>query len=121
MEMFLLYVWTILDRLNVIVGTMVFLSLVLGVLYWVSVYNVYKEDEKKECRKFAKVCVYAFVIFLLCHIFLPTKKDALVLGAGYAIVNIAKSDKATSLGTKAMEYIEQELTNAIKPAKKEAQ
>lgn len=121
MEMFLLYVWTILDRLSVIIGITIFLSLVIGVIYWVALYNVRTEDEKKECRKLIKACVYCFVISLLCHIFLPTKKDGLVLGVGYAIVSIAKSDKATSLSTKAMEYIEQELTNAIKSTKKEAQ
>lgn len=121
MEMFLLYVWTMLDRFNAIIGTTLLFSVPAAGIGFLAMSDMHLEAEKKACLKFIKVCACVFTVSLLCYIFVPSKKDALVLGAGYAIVSIAKSDKATSLSSKAMEYIEQELTSAIKPAKKEAQ
>lgn len=121
MEMFLLYLYTILDRVNLVVGLASIALLIYNIIVSIAACDPYvRGDHKKECIRASKQSFVLFVCFTVAYIALPSKKDSLVLGAGYAIISLAKSDKASSLSSKAMEYIEQELTNAITSTKKEA-
>lgn len=113
MELFLLYMWTMLDRLNLVLVLVFLLSgaCCLGGMIYAS--EASKEEDEKKGIKNAKRAFAVCLTMLVSWVLLPSKKDSLVLGAGYAIVSIAKSEKVGSVSKKAMEYIEQELGKAI--------
>lgn len=96
MDIFLLYLFTRLDPLaNLFIGGLVLLPMIAGVLYGIrSDMNL-----KPEWSWWSKSALMAWALVILGLVFVPSQKDAAIILAGSAILDVAKSETAGRLAS----------------------
>lgn len=118
MELFLLYLFTRIDSLFVLllITTICFAGAALvvvlaGIDAW--------EEHKKKLRKLFKKLVIATAVLALITTMLPRQKDIALIVAGWGVLEVAKSETAGRLASKSVGVIEKALDEYLqKPAPK---
>jgi hypothetical protein len=111
MELFLLYLWTMLDGIgNAISFFLVLTAVVAGVCFFVFLIT---DFEMKQLPKIGVRFSIAFVFFLALAIAVPSKKDAAILAGAYLAMEASK----TTLGVALRARIEQEILNYLQTDK----
>lgn len=128
MDIFLLYLWT---RLDVIEGASFFASIVIaiGLLYSVINFLVnndmidYGEKYKQAAAAFKSLTIRLtkyLLIPLACLVLIPSQKDATIIAGGWAVKQIATSDKAQQISTKTFDLINGKLDEELSKLKKDS-
>ena len=111
-ETFMLYLFTRLDSIAVVLGLASFLLFfVSGIAIWFSMEN---RGSLPVCRKIW----WSFAVVLALNIITPTQKDVAIILAGSTIMSLAKTDDAKRITSKSVQVVEQYLDAFLKKEKK---
>lgn len=114
MDIFLLYLWTRLDVISTTSGMMSF-AFSLALLFSF-IFRTYPDDDDvaAAAKKAAKPLLRAAIACLILFAIVPTKKDAMFILAGSAVIDVARSETAGRLASKSVQLIEQTLDGYLK-------
>jgi len=115
MDVFLLYLWTRLDPLHVVFNFLMygggFATYFCVGWYWI-------HDKPPIAVRMLKYSVAALIVGVIALVIVPSKKDAALILAGSAVLDVARSETAGRLASKSVQLIEQTLDGYLKtPAK----
>ena len=110
-DMFLLYLLTRLDSINLVCGIALG-GFCASMLFVVNVTSYGNEIET--LKKFTSKYFYIPIIATLFLVFVPTKQDALFIIAGSNIMEIAKSDDTKRIAGKSVQLFESYLNELMK-------
>ena len=100
-------------RLNAINGVLVFI-LIASFIFAVVFFALWKEDEKRWCKKAFISSTSVFCISLLAFILTPTEKQAyMIYGVGGTIDYLKTNETAKQLPDKCIEALDKVMDNYI--------
>lgn len=105
MDIFLLYLWTRLDSIQ-----MVFIGLSMfgfGIVFhclleWVT---AYRKEDKDTSKALLKRAAKYTLIPVMALVVIPSQKDTAIIAGGWAVKQIATSEGAQQLGSKTLAII----------------
>lgn len=118
MDIFLLYLFTRLDAFIFLLlfgagmGGVVVLACAIGLD---DTWDHLKPERKTALRAWRTRGIVIASVFLLFAALVPTQKDAALILAGSAVIDVAKSETAGRLASKSVQLIEQTLDGYLKP------
>jgi hypothetical protein len=119
LEIFLLYIWTRLDALSLVVTVAAFvLGLLSGLLCLAICVNIADmgdlPESKKKAEKSLSRTIRWFVLMLACYVLMPSKQDAAIILAGTGVLAAAQTDTAKHLASKSVKVIEKAMDDYLK-------
>ena len=118
MDIFLLYLWTRLDQISFTLGTLFLLCCGVLAASVLSRMFCFDQHEREESWEFwgpwVKKAIWVGGVILAINIIIPTQKQAAIILAGSAILDVAKSEAAGRIASKSVQLIEQTLDGYLK-------
>lgn len=114
-EIFMLYLFTRLDALSVVLGL---LCIALGITTVITMIMaaIMTSDGDEFPKMFIKIWyVFGFIVFL--NIVVPTKQDVAVILAGSTLMSIARTEEAQRITGKSVQVVEQYLDALLEKKK----
>jgi len=115
MDIFLLYLWTRLDALNMVFALMATV-MTLSALVASGIYISASLDEDEFALKVKPILVknlWLAGILLTVSVLLPTQKDAAIIAGGWAVKQVATSEGAQQLSSKTFALINGKLDEEL--------
>lgn len=112
MDIFLLYLWTRLEPISFAYSFFFWMATIiaLGVLVCMAC-----EGSAEVGQRLMRGCLWCIGVTLAISIVMPTQKQAAIILAGSAILDVAKTETANRLASKSVQLIEQTLDGYLKP------
>jgi hypothetical protein len=115
LEIFLLYIWTRLGDLSLVVAGVALVMGILCLLIYIALTDMYDGDEsKKKAEKALSRAFRWFVLMLAFYVLIPSKQDAAIIIAGTGVLAAAQTDTAKNLASKSVKVIEKAMDDYLK-------